>query len=199
MEKKCKVVMLATKETNYNNYLVLNKDNKLCAWDTTSMGSQITLPPQNIYITSDDEIKEGDWVLWGEKQDQISQATSMDVNLNSSYTKGAFKKIIATTDKSLIPLFCKTQTKNIPQISQSFINQYIESYNKGNVITEVMVEYEGIKEFGIKEYKGNILVFDNTTINLNYNKLKINLDNTINIKPIKHGNCNNMCMHAVIL
>ena len=46
---------------------------------------------QNIYITSDEEIKEGDWIKWGEA---IYKA-------NKKYTP-PFKKIILTTDQELI-------------------------------------------------------------------------------------------------
>ncbi len=165
MEKKCKVVMLATKETNYNNYLVLNKDNKLCAWDTTSMGSQITLPPQNIYITSDEEIKKGDWCYNIAKslnsRDAIILITG---DLVESANHHKFPKVIASTEDLLIP-----------QLSTSFITKYIEEYNKGNVITEVMVEYEEYMKQGIFNKGDDTHYFD----------VKINPDNTINIKLIK--------------
>lgn len=184
MEKKCKVVMLATEEKvdiGAPNWW-LQGQKKLIINNLIS----------NLYITSDDEIKDGDYCMSidiNSKLHKPFKCVNKEAFINPEFLNSVdakdVKKIIAITDTSLTPLFCKTQTKNIPQIPQSFINQYIESYNKGNVITEVMVEYDGIKEFGIKEYKGNILVFDNTTINPNYNKLKINLDNTINIKPIK--------------
>jgi hypothetical protein len=46
---------------------------------------------QNIYITSDEEIKEGDWIKWGEA---IYKANKKYIPL--------FKKIILTTDEQLI-------------------------------------------------------------------------------------------------
>ena len=78
------------------------------------------------------------------------------------------EKIIATTDISLVKEY------NLPEPSQSFIQKYIEEYNKGNTITDVLVEYE----------------FDNEghTDNPGWHnqKLKVNSkDNTITIKKVK--------------
>ena len=56
--------MLPTNEkAKTGEYLVLNKENKLCIWNTHKMGVQNTLPIQHLYILSDEEIKEGDWFL----------------------------------------------------------------------------------------------------------------------------------------
>jgi hypothetical protein len=51
--------------------------------------------------------------------------------LNSSDVNDCFK-IITTTDKSL----------GLPEPSPQFIQKYISEWNKGNIITEVMVEFE---------------------------------------------------------
>ena len=60
---------------------------------------------------------------------------------------------------------------NLPQPSQQFIQKYIEEYNKGNVITDVLVEY-------------NYFLDDNSV--LPYWNLKVNpKDNTITIKKLK--------------
>ena len=64
-------------------------------------------------------------------------------------TSNRNKKIIATTDTSLnyiehddtVP-YPKGVQIRLPQPSQQFITKYIEDYNKGNVITDVLVEYE---------------------------------------------------------
>jgi len=91
--------MLPVKEGKSNLWLMHNKSQGLMYLNTASGLDGIS---QHLYFTSDREIKNGDWVLWGENQDQICQANSMDVNLNSNHAKGAFKKIEATTDLSLI-------------------------------------------------------------------------------------------------
>ena len=103
--------------------------------------------PQHLYIISDDEIKEGDYVLNIEtnnifKSDSIEYLESHNIiedfdksfYINSKYAK----KIIATTDKTL----SQTSRTEIPQPSQQFIEKYIEEYNNGNIITDILVEYE---------------------------------------------------------
>lgn len=106
-------------------------------------------------------------------------------------TETGYREILASTDKSLIkcpnksiefgccdkPEFCEVKQIITPEIPQSFIEKFVEKYNKGDIITEVMVEYilnnEDFDDIIEK-------VWDNDY------KLKINVkDNTINIKPIK--------------
>lgn len=117
----------------------------------------------NLLIISDEEITHNDWVLLPNNEIHKMSPTDM-IHYLASQSK-ATKKIIATTDTSL----------GLPQPSQQFIEKYIEEYNKDNIITEVEVEYEGIYGQpiinGSKTYKGF--------------KLKVNLDNTINIKSVK--------------
>ena len=90
------------------------------------------------------------------------------------------EKIIATTDISLVKEY------NLPQPSQQFIQKYIEEYNKGNIITDVLVEYEDIiyNPEKDREYQSN------DRINIEdcdkQTRLKINpKDNTITIKIVK--------------
>ena len=59
------------------------------------------------------------------------------------------KKVIATTDTSLKQFIYTTMVidegdiyQSLPQPSQQFIEKYIEEYNKGNIIIDVLVEYE---------------------------------------------------------
>lgn len=115
--KECNVVMLPTKDKSY------------IWWNGFKLKD--TMPPeimingnefQHLYIISNEEIKEGDWVInyynviakWGGHGD-----------LNGC------KKIIASTDKSL----------GLSEPSQDFLKLYIEEYNKSNQIKKVLVEY----------------------------------------------------------
>ena len=146
---------------------------------------------QHLYIISDDEIKEGDWCYDkrpdenGDLVDIVYQVKNIEFELRTSTEK----KIIATTDSSL-EIFDKELSNRhsvkvnilLPQPSQQFIEKFIEEYNRGNVITDVLIEYELISN---EEYFGN-------TVNLDYDvpyfdeKLKINpKDNTITIKKVK--------------
>ena len=123
------------------------------AWNGTGIRTDIC----HLYITSDDEIKVGDWYLIEFNGLKITQCTSEE-ELISLDKRTDCKKIIATTDTSLkdICFMCngmKEYLKNIcsecdgegvlqnlPQPSESFTRAYIESYNNGNVIENVLVE-----------------------------------------------------------
>lgn len=98
----------------------------------------------HLYVLSDEEIKEGDY-HFKTTNGKIGNYPLNSVNPN----KGRYKKIIATTDKYLN--YCSScgdmgchlcLNKGLPQISNSFIEHFVSEYNKGNVITKIMVEYE---------------------------------------------------------
>ena len=188
MWKPGKVVMLPT---NQKATIVLNPTtNKIQYNDTfrdakyyTNAGFKVF----DIYIVSDEKPVKGDWVY--DTRDRIVTNNILAFTLFS-------KKIIATTDTNIgnehcpgrfIPELpneqvCKTFCPQClsPRISQSFVDKYISEYNKGNVITDVMVEYE---EAGTNE--------DQLGIPIDYDKVKeitklhINSDNTINIQQSK--------------
>ncbi len=138
----------------------------------------------DLYIISDDEIKEGDWCL-NISKNIIYQKDKLPMDI-------MWKKIIATTDTSLT--LSSTTNYNgksiifdnyikLPQPSQQFITKYIEEYNKSNIITDVLVEYEN--KFDGKEY-----VDDQDAYGYDKFKqvLKINSkDNTITIKKLKNS------------
>ena len=108
-------------------------------------------------------------------------------------TETGYREVLATTDTSLLidtyinqgdtvkgDLIIKRGSDyttglkgriNLPQPSQQFIQKYIEEYNKGNIITDVLVEYE--------------YLLDDRAV-LPYWNLKVNTkDNTITIKKLK--------------
>ena len=141
---------------------------------------------QHLYILSDDEIKEGDWYLFL-PEDSVRQAT---FDFIPHYN---LKKIIATTDPSLIiyesevlarasGFKLETGDLCITFIPRSFIERYVEEYNKGNKIESVMVEYNYF-ENDTSECIGMDGVYNG--IPFNGYVLKLNSDNTINIKPVK--------------
>ena len=123
--------------------------------------------PQHLFITSDEEIKEGDWIYCANGNPRISKA------------KGCFKyyicvkckKIIASTDSSL----------NLHLLSKLFIDNYIEQHNEGNVITDVMVEFEdnSCEEWYGDDYEGEPIWVENIDLKVNPK------DNTITIKKVK--------------
>jgi len=182
--KKHKVVMLPTNEKAST------------IWKTTS-GQLIhthvsgeykeKYQPQHLYILSDEEIKIGDWGIGHAKGiNGIGTGYYVFKHDNSNIAKvnalaEGSKKIIATTDTSLwehddtVP-YPKTKPA-LPQPSQAFIEKYVEEYNKGNIITKVIVEYESV------EYcRPMPMVHQKYYIS----KVKINpKDNTITIKKVK--------------
>ena len=67
----------------------------------------------------------------------------------------------------------------MPQPSEQFILKFIEEYNKGNVITDVLVEYENNRTNNPQyPYKSNREFDDNW-------QLKVDKNNTITIKKLK--------------
>ena len=175
--EECSLVMLATDEESniekyegslYDEYLVLDRI------PSKGRGNGV-FKNQHLYILSDEVINKGElYYLLPEKQIKQAQK-NLPVHRD-------WKKIIATTDKSLkvsikgitTPegVYVSTHDRILPQIPQSFIEHYIEQYNDGNVIDKVLVEY-------LLNETGNYREFDSTP-ELKH-KLKINSDNTINI------------------
>ena len=83
---------------------------------------------RNIYITNDEEIKEGDWCLFNRFPNVVSKATS---NMSSS---GSAKKIILTDNTKLI----KNGVQAIP-------DEFLEWFVKNPSCEEVEVEQEILK------------------------------------------------------
>ena len=208
--KKAKVVMLPTNQKsrlfkggeslNYLSHAVDDGE----GWRS----------PQHLYIISDDEIKESDY-CYSYKTNKIVKATC-DVSKKANKNIGFWKKVIATTDNSLQWLDESERNyelarpnglwKCLPQPSQQFIQKFVEEYNKGNVITDVLVEYNIYnnpidwslslskeeshylhKMYDIEKYDIDNIEKDWKRVfeleKHNFNKLKINLkDNTIIIK-----------------
>jgi hypothetical protein len=196
--KKVKVLMLPISRKEGHLELYRNKLNR-----------QYKLVPRGIpfskvcelYFLSDDEIKEDDWIKFHVKpidKEWIHQVTKQDLidypNINNEGNK-----IIATTDTSLtVEKWSQTNKKSksyniqqniettklvkfpLPQPHQKFIEKYIQCYNNGNIITDVLVEYETLKTTANNKHFGEGHVYAIT------NKLKVNpKDNTITIKKLK--------------
>lgn len=88
----------------------------------------------HLYITSDDEIKEGDWYIYGDVNHRILQSDGRALKI----TNKLGKKIIATTDKYLkVPCGKKYMSqdlmkvwvqpeKELPRPSNEFVKAYVE-------------------------------------------------------------------------
>jgi len=150
--KTHKVVMLPTEKASRihlaNNKLIYGKE---------LFTDGLTGRNQHLYIISDDEIKEDDWYV---SDNGLEQSTILQAKKEyEGFYKGkqTCKKIVATTDKSLKIVIgdsgwkshddggwseYKPEYKLLPQIPESFIQDYIKAYNEGKPITEVDLEME---------------------------------------------------------
>ena len=184
MFKRAKVVMLSTNQKaqigdlglSLNNVLNFAKNND---WIFAKNNDWIFLYnpiKQHIYITSDEEIKE----------DEINNNICVFKSSNGILiclagkgigrikTIGNYYKIIATTDTNLLNPLDHDNALSRP--SQQFIEKYISEYNKGNIITNILVEYnEATYEQWIDN--GGSPIFDSLKVN--------SKDNTITIKRVK--------------
>ena len=173
MFKKANVVMLPTNEpSKIGNLVTYQKCNLAKVIKEGINPKDSTVQFWNLYIISDEKIKEGDWYIAEGKIYRASVAHMPELY------KHSHKKIIATTDESLRTKYKENNHQPLskynyilPKPSDSFISKHIEEYNKGNIITDVLVEY-------------NYFLDDNGV--LPYWNLKVNpKDNTITIKKTK--------------
>ena len=129
-KRKCKVFMFPTKS---KSDIQLQMNGKL----HLENGSSICLNSyQHLYITSDEKIKEGDWIQRGS---EIPVLYTKDFWFDFGVS---YNKVIATTDTSLkIHHFNKGVFKNLkyslPQPSQEFIEAYVKAYNEGSLELKV--------------------------------------------------------------
>ena len=175
MLKKCKVVMLPTNE----------KERRLYSNEQNNPNDLNETTYYHLYIISNDEIKEGDWF--------IGCVNGITKSYKHKLVGGFLpilypedKKIIATTDSSIRisswePYHEHPQI-SLPQPSQSFINVFVKEYNKGNVITDLMVEYTEslITGSGIE-----FVCLDDVDDNGEFIPKINSKDNTITIKRMK--------------
>ena len=174
--KKCKVIMLATNKQATINDICFGFNGLQIL---TSKDGKTIAKCQHLYITSDEKIKEGNWYI--DDCDKIRNSVTSDEEYWDR--RFGYKKIIASTDPALYTEDTKDKLCGIsfPKLSQSFIEKYIEEYNKGNIITEVIVEYEdnGSEEWFGDNYEGEPVWNEKIEPKVN------SKDNTITIKKVK--------------
>ena len=158
--KKAKVVMLPTNKPSKLGNLATYKGKSLAKVIKEGVNlKNTTVQFWNLYIISDDEIKENNTHFYNPHSGQLHISGNHTDYI--AINKNGCKKIIATTDVSL----------GLPQPSKQFIQKYIEEYNKGRIIEDILVEYD------CDHNQIPIKVID---------VLKVNpKDNTITIKKVK--------------
>ena len=119
--------------TSKPSVLILRQDGKLFF---TGYGGQlgkehglIKDTPQNIYITSDEEIKDGDWMIRGNEQPTL-------VTPNFFWDFGVrYYKIILTTDQDLIK-------NGVQAIDDAFLEWFCSKNGKVDFVEVITVEDE---------------------------------------------------------
>jgi len=116
--------------------------------NTISLNNDISAPHtnQHLYIILNDDIKDGKYAVDLQNNKIVTFTDIYRIGRNAK----RFKKIIATTDTSLHIPFVTPGNEELdiyeynilPEPSQQFIKKYIECYNKGEIITNILVEYE---------------------------------------------------------
>lgn len=143
-------------------------------------------PKQHIYILSDEKPNKGQFV-YDYAHDKIGIFDDLVVN-GGSFSDHA-KKIIATTDYSLNESIeiegrkvREAFSKLLFEIPKDFIELFVESYNNGNKITDILVEAENVNsgwqslansgKFGstVVPDKFDLKIYDNNFINIKSNK-----------------------------
>lgn len=192
MKQRKQVIMLPT-ENKSNFYTLIGNQNQQLYLSKDTIVRDMLQQNQHLYILSDEKPKKGNWV-YNPIQNIIFQVKTKEIH----YTN---KKIIATTDTSLYQYGMHSEGRiKIPftQISQDFIEYFIKEYNKGNIITEVDVEYNEINisactcdnlDCPNSYYDGIDYACSKKFEDGNFWKkeieLKLSKDNTITIHPIK--------------
>jgi len=146
-----------------------------------------SLIDQHLYFTNDEEIKEGDWVLWFWDGGQIGVTEPQQYLGGEQVLNNGHRKITASTDPYLINQIKPYDTSKpygieFPQPSQAFIKAYCEQGG----IDEVDVEYvkftNSIPECDYDPTLGMCSVCSDVAdcIHDTYTyKLKLNPDNTV--------------------
>jgi hypothetical protein len=168
--KKLQVVMLPTNRAENCFYLQNNiKLNYYRGYLTQDyLNNALNAKSFHLYVLSNEEIKEGDWV-YNEISKEIYQFKQNLVSYE--------KKIVATTDISLtVKQYGRGEQTSffpLPQPPDSFLELYAKEYNAGKQIKEVLVEY--------------IYYHPSLSSDVISERLLLNKDNTITVKPIKES------------
>lgn len=120
--------------------------------------------PRHLYIISEEEIQEGDWVI------DYRTTPTLIHQFSTNFQHKEVKKIIASTNNMQEELSVKGDIGNMPQIPDSFIQKYVKQQGK---IEEVEVEYEEHLDQTHSKHGAYVLT------------LKLSPDNTIFISLLK--------------
>lgn len=146
---KCNVHLLQTKQDNSEGFYLSTANDSCMKGELEYCNFPIgrfthRKIKHHLYITSKEKPQINDWVLCagadGEGPIKIIKYTGEELGI---------AKIIATTDKRLLVTVHGNGSivtpEYLPQPSKQFIQKYITEYNKNNIITECLVEFDKVK------------------------------------------------------
>ncbi len=192
VKRKCEVVMVTTLSKSEHPTLLFNPSTRTLEIPKherkypASEYEKAGYIAYELHIINDDEIKINDWTI---DLKQIIHGhgglTTIDNEAEleryaKNKVKHNVKKVLASTEnlvieKPYISVYLgKTSTYSpIPKLSKSFIDKFVEKFNKREKITDVMVEFEDLCK-------------TKTYISLNGQRIKVSeKDNTITISKVK--------------
>lgn len=210
MKKRCKIVDLPTKNNSKSNIFCYNKSpftsrkrygyineikENVIPFGEKETTTLIDCSPSfqveetdgyyiHLYLVSDDEIKEGDYVycksdVLDDFIDKVETLEELSIARGEQYVCKS-KKVIATTDPSL----------NIPLIPEQFVKDYCDS----NGIGEVMVDYDILKIYekssgydGWRCCCGKWHYMDEQSCDCSYSQPITTIDNYISISSLKES------------
>lgn len=170
---KAKIIMLPTENETMvlrNTYCFTEAHGNPLKYGRIRNAVERGFEYQHLYVITNEEIKEDDWYV---NDKMIFKADSVFDNGNNPNQNKLNKKIAATTNKLYNNIGGKLLTQKLPTFSQEFLKQYCEAGG----IDEVEIETENYYDEPDDSIHSNRGEFKN--------RIKINPDNTINIKPIK--------------
>jgi hypothetical protein len=184
--QECDVVMLPTDKESKLCF-VINTENSTLTLFEDPMEKGKRFFPQHLYILSNEDLKEGDWFIDLHNLDKPKFCDNQQLANKLNLKKEQVKKIISTTNKELTiigrnisyPILGQTITY-LPQIPQQFIDYFVSEYNKGNVISKVLVEVEeydkGYSNKGTSSIPSSFSYWQGMGL-----KIKLNQNNEVNI------------------
>jgi hypothetical protein len=155
--------------TDKPSRLVKNGNNKLYfTIQTLPLDEDIYCYPQNIYITSDEEIKEGEWVIqinFEKTNTQIIKCQTESQTIIANSKNGSFtkNKIILTTDQDLIKdgvqaidddfleWFVKNPSCEWVEVEHNYIDWIIDNYKI--IIPQEEPKQETLEEAAERTYQ----------------------------------------------
>jgi len=155
MEKNVRVVMLAEKKApdctglikcikDWKSYVVPEEDfnsvGDLSIGINTSLGVFEFWEPQNLYFISDEEIREGEWIIDSAKKLRRAKRHVYKKEAIRMFKNIGLGKVIASTDKNLGRLIKGSGVQlQYPLVPKSFVEKFAES---NGCLDTVKVEFE---------------------------------------------------------